>query len=165
MKNKFNWTQQKIKKIISIQAASSNIGKITFLRNNLTTEGEINNNSFTIKSRGHLNLYSDIIDKETQSIAGTIKGSFWTSKSTIDLQGKQYLFKYNSIWCKAWKVFSSKEETLIDYTKLKEGGEIESNTENNMLLLIGLYIANNNYDDDSPYTWILLFILLFWILF
>jgi hypothetical protein len=63
------------------------------------------------------------------------------NKATIDINGQQFDLKYDNIWNTKWSI-SGLNETLISYNNTSCRGHIQSNTDNQLLILSGLFVAN-----------------------
>jgi len=63
------------------------------------------------------------------------------NKASININGQKFDLKYDNIWNTKWSI-SSLNETQIRYNSSTTTGQIESKTDNQLLILSGLYVAN-----------------------
>lgn len=166
MKTKFSWNTKSIQKVISIENGEATLGNLTFYKDNLSAKADLLNCCYDIKTRsGHFSRYIDIYNKDNKQAVATICSSHWTTRATITHQGKGHTFRYNNIFCKEWRLTHADGSTVIDYKRLKQGGEIETSEENNLLLICGLYLGNKNFSDTSYSTLAIAILVMYSIIF
>ena len=91
--------------------------------------------------KGFFKTDVDIIDSVLNKIIGTIKFNGWGNKAEINLNEKKYLLKSIGIWGNKWSLLEN-NEIIIDYKSSTLSGKIESEINDNIILLIGLYTMN-----------------------
>ncbi len=106
-----------------------------------TSRGELNEKKYTFKTTGFFNQHTQIIENNENKIIGEITYNNWMNKATININGKKFELKYNNIWNSKWSI-TSLNETQISYNSSTSTGQIQSNTDNELLILSGLFVAN-----------------------
>jgi hypothetical protein len=72
-----------------------------------------------------------------------VKFNTWGNKAVITLGEKnKYKWKYDNFWGTKWAI-SKDTERLITYNSSTAGGEIESSSDSDALLLSGFFIHNH----------------------
>ena len=107
----------------------------------ITSRGELNEKKYTFKTTGFFNQHTQIIENNENKIIGEITYNNWMNKATININGKKFELKYNNIWNSKWSI-TSLNETQISYNSSTSTGQIQSNTDNELLILSGLFVAN-----------------------
>lgn len=106
-----------------------------------TSKGQLNGKNFTFRTEGLWKQRTHIIDDTTGEKAGEINYSSWMTRATITLNKKVYFWQYENLWNTKWKVFDH-EGTLVKYSGSSSGGQIFSNSNDEPLLLSGLFVTN-----------------------
>jgi hypothetical protein len=117
------------------------IGK---LKNNCfsqSAEGELKGMKYTFKTSGFFKQHTQIMDNQINNIVGEIKYNNWMTKATLSIQNKKTYWKYENMWNTRWSIFSP-EGIKINYSGCSTSGKIESNVEDELLLLSGLFVTN-----------------------
>ena len=103
------------------------------------TSGILNSMKVVFKPRGFLKQYIEIINKDTAEVVGMVTFSSFMSKAKIIINGTSYNWKYTNTWNTKWHLFL--ENVLdIEYKSSNSRGEMRSSSEDNLLLIAGLYI-------------------------
>jgi hypothetical protein len=63
------------------------------------------------------------------------------TRATIKVHGKNVNWQYDNRWQTRWSLRSA-EGTLIEYAGSSTGGQAEANTDDELLLLTGLFVTN-----------------------
>jgi len=103
------------------------------------TNGVLNDTKVVFKSKGILKQYIEIIKAGTDDVIGVITFGSFMSKAKIIINGTSYNWKYTNSWNTKWRV-SIENGVDINYNKKNTKGTIESNIDDSLLMLIGLYI-------------------------
>jgi len=82
-----------------------------------------------------------VLDNTQNKTVGEINYNNWISKATITINDKTINWKYDNLWNTKWSIFSS-EEFNIKYSGSSTGGQIETNIDDAVLLLSGLFVRN-----------------------
>jgi len=141
MQAKFLWKKGIFSSTYNIFFNEQQIGKLKDKLFSQSSVGEINGKEYTFKTKGFFKQHTEIFDIQTNQPIGEISYNNWMNKAIITIQEKTANWKYKNIWNTKWEV-TNKEGLKINYTGSSTKGKIESNTENDLLLLSGLFITN-----------------------
>lgn len=125
----------------SIYEANRQIGE---LKDNLfskTAKGQLNGKSFTFRTSGFFQQRTRIYDDSNNQMVGEINYNNWMTKATLSTYDKVSNWKYNNVWNTKWSL-SGQDGTQVHYAGSSNKGTIESNTDDDLLLLSGLYVTN-----------------------
>lgn len=108
---------------------------------------------------------TNIIDQEDHDFLGQIKHSCWRPKATINLPDRQLHWSYDNIWGTRWSI-SDDTGVRLSYRGWAVKGSINSQAEEDLLVLAGLYISNYYWRQAAIlYSAVFLWpFLLFWLL-
>ncbi len=140
MQLNLKWEKKIISNLYLIYQNDKLIGNINKDIFSLKYNGELNGRSFLFIRKGFLNQQVLIIEQSNQRIVGEISLGSWLTKASILINNNTYNWKCKNFWSAKWSI-SDFKETQIQYSKSLSKGEIYSNTNNELLLLSGLYIA------------------------
>lgn len=140
MKTNLNWKKGFFKSTYEIFNFSMTVGKLKQKTWSLSADGELNGKMFFFKSKGFFKHKTEIIDTAKNTIIGEVSYSSWKHKATIEYSGKTMEFKFINFWNTKWNLYDS-NGTIISYSGNSFKGTIESEGQNEMFVLAGLYIA------------------------
>lgn len=103
--------------------------------------GVLNNKEYLFETKGFLNQKTHIIDTAENKTVGEITYNGWRTKATITINDKTINWKYDNGWNTKWSI-SDSEGINIKYAGSSTSGQIETNTNDALLLLSGLFITN-----------------------
>jgi len=103
--------------------------------------GILNDKKYIFKSKGFFSQHTEIVDAKDHAVIGEITYSGWRSKATLKTPGKNAYWKYDNVWHSRWSI-SSFSGSQIKYAGSATSGKIESNTDDPLLLLSGLFVTN-----------------------
>jgi len=103
--------------------------------------GSWDDTDLKFKKKGFFSSESDIIDLKKEKVIGTIRFNGWGNKAKISLDQKKYSWKYDNFWGTKWSI-SENEDVLFRYESSFSNGEIESVSDDKVLLLSGIYVHN-----------------------
>jgi len=103
--------------------------------------GEINGKRYTFRTKGFFKQHTEIIDHSDHSVVGEIAYNSWMTKAQVTLNGRKYTWKYQNVWNTRWSI-SGNGKGHITYKGTSTGGQIEAATDDDLLLLTGLYVTN-----------------------
>ncbi len=141
MKSILRWEKGIFSKIYRIFDNAIEIG---FIQDNIfskSTKAKLNNKEFTFIPYGFIDKNTDIIDNQTNLVIGKIKYNNWMNKAEITVNGKTYHWKYSNLWNSKWQI-TDLRGTEINFHGGSFSGRVESNISDELLILIGLFIAN-----------------------
>ena len=137
-----NWEKGLFKSIYEIYSDSTLVGYMNEKSWTQSSHGELYGEKYLFRIRGFLNQETNVFKNDNHTPIGKITYNSWMTKAKIEYSGKVYCWKFDNLWSTRWRLYS--EEGLeIKYTCSSTRGRIEADSENNFLLLAGLYI--NNY--------------------
>jgi len=106
-----------------------------------TADGELNGFKYIFKTKGFFNQTTEIFDAIDGKLLGAITYNGWMTKATMLISNKTINWKYDNLWCTKWSVFDS-EGVMIKYSGSSSKGQIDSNSDDALLLLSGLFVTN-----------------------
>ena len=141
MQNKFSWKKGLFSSLYKIYSNGQQIGILKDKMFSQTSNGEINGEKYTFKTKGIFKQHTEIIDNQEEKVIGQISYNNWMTKATISIFDKTFIWKYENIWNTKWSVIDS-EGISINYSGDSTSGKIESTLEDDLLLLTGLFVTN-----------------------
>ncbi len=115
------------------------VGEMNFKLFSSTEDGLLNSERYLFKRKGVFNNKVEIIESESQEVVGEIIYHSLKSEAEVELGEKRYLWKFDNLWSSKWSL-NDGEEALINYRSKFMKGQLNSSTENNILILSGLHI-------------------------
>ena len=106
-----------------------------------TAVAELNGKGYLFRTKGFLKQHTEIIDSSTKQVIGDISYNNWKNKATISGRNKTVSWNYTNFWNTKWSL-ADKDGTKINYAGSSTKGQIESNTDDALLILSGLYVTN-----------------------
>lgn len=98
--------------------------------------------NYVFKDDGLYGTSTQISDGNNELI-GSISYSDWKSKAIITLNsGEKYAFEFTNTWHSQWTItnFSDKQ---ITYDSSTSSGNVRSNTDDELMLLLGFYVREH----------------------
>lgn len=141
MKNYFQWKKSLLSSTYSIYSNEQIIGRLESKTFSQSAIGELNGKEYTFKTKGLLNQNTEIIDTKENKVIGEITYNTWMTKATISVSNQSVNWKYDNMWNSKWSLFDQ-EGTEIKYAGSSTKGTIESNSDDALLLLCGLFVTN-----------------------
>jgi hypothetical protein len=151
MKN-LKWKKGVFSGKYSIYGNSSQIGELKDNMFSKKARGQLNSKSFTFRTTGFFQQRTQIYDDSNNEMVGEISYNNWMTKATLTTYDKVTNWKYNNAWNTKWSL-SGQDGTKVRYAGASNKGTIESNTDDELLLLSGLYVTN--------YYWQMTLVILF----
>ncbi len=87
------------------------------------------------------NQQTEIHDAINNKVIGNITYNGWMTKATLSILDKKINWKYDNLWNTKWSIFDS-NGIDIKYSGSSLKGQIKSNTDDDLLLLSGLFVIN-----------------------
>lgn len=103
--------------------------------------GELNDKKVQFQKKGFFSQEFYITDPLNNSFLGNIVFNTWKTKATITLQEKVYSFQFENFFHSKWSI-TNENGNLIKYDAHIKNGNITIYTENEILILTGLYIRD-----------------------
>jgi hypothetical protein len=117
---------------------------IGHLQNNSFSQvstGQLRGKSYTFRTLGFLNKTTEILDNQNNKVIGKITYSNWMTKANITILSQTLNWKYENLWNTKWCIMDT-GGTRINYSGTSTGGKVNSNTDNDIYLLSGLFVTN-----------------------
>lgn len=127
--------------LYSIYSNGQQIGKLKDKTFSQISNGELNGKEYTFKTKGFFKQHTEIIDNSENKVLGEIIYNNWMTKANILIENKTINWKYDNLWNTKWSIFNSKR-IKIQYSGLSTSGQIDSNINDELLLLSGLFVTN-----------------------
>jgi len=141
VQNNFNWKKGIFSDTYRVYSNNQHIGELKNRTFSQSSPGKINGNSYTFRTKGFFKQHTEIIDNSDNSVIGEIAYSNWMTKAFISINEREHIWKYDNIWNTKWSIRDSDNE-IINYKGSSSSGQIESDANNDLLLLTGLYVTN-----------------------
>jgi hypothetical protein len=141
MHSKIHWKKRPFTNSYSIYSNNHLVGKLNERTFSQTANGEIEDLKYLFKTSGFIKQHTKIIDRSQNKIIGEISFGPWMTKATLSVNSKNYYWRYDNFFNTKWRIFNA-EGAEIKYTGSSTGGQIDSNTDDPILLLSGLFVKN-----------------------
>lgn len=141
MQIRLYWKKKFFSNIYNIFSNEQQVGKLRDKAFSVTSNGDLFGKEFTFKTKGIFKQHTEIIDNSENKVIGNISYNSWMTKATISINQKNTYWKYDNVWNTKWRIFNT-EGIEIKYEGSYSRGQIETNTEDPLLILTGLYVTN-----------------------
>lgn len=141
METKLKWKKNFFSNLYGIYSNGQQIGQLKDKPFSQTANGEFNGKEYIFKTRGFLKQHTEIIDSSENKVIGQITYNNWMTKAIISIDNKTINWKYDNLWNSKWSIFNS-EGINIKYSGSSSSGQIDSNIDDALLLLTGLFVTN-----------------------
>ena len=141
MDTKMKWKKNIFSNLYNITLNGEQIGKLRDKSFSQSANGEINGKEYTFKTKGIFKQRTEIIDNLENKVIGEINYNNWMTKATISIGNKMIKWKYDNLWNTKWSLFNE-GGINIKYSGSSTKGQIDSNTDDPLLILSGLFVTN-----------------------
>lgn len=141
MQTNLTWKKGLLSSLYQIYENGIRIGYLKDKTISQSSIGLIDDKEYLFHTRGFLNQHTLIFDNYENKLIGEIRYNNWMNKATITINDKTVYWKYDNLFNTKWSLFDS-EEVNIRYSGSSLSGHINSNTNNSLLLLCGLFVTN-----------------------
>jgi hypothetical protein len=142
MKINYNWKSNLVSNTYNLFRDGREIGQLRINTCSRIAKSIVNGKDYNFKTKGTLHQYTEIIDCIDNKLTGVIQYNSWASKAEISVNNTVLNWKFNNTWNSEWSLFNA--DNIINYTlDASTKGQIESNTEDTLLLICGLFIKNH----------------------
>jgi len=141
MHTNLTWKKGFFSNLYKIYSNGKQIGNLKDKSFSQSRIGVLDNKEYLFQAKGFFKQKTKIIDTTENKTVGEINYNNWISKATITINDKTINWKYDNLWNTKWSIFSS-EEFNIKYSGSSTGGQIETNIDDAVLLLSGLFVRN-----------------------
>ncbi|WP_282016584.1 hypothetical protein [Marinifilum flexuosum] len=135
-----NWKKGLFSSTYKIYSGSKQIGSISNRSFSQTSEAEMNGKKYTFQTKGFFKQSTEVYN-ELGKLVGEIQYNSWMTKAQISLDSKYYYWKYNNMWNTKWAMLSD-DNTQINACTNSFSGDIETNTDDELAILSGLFVTN-----------------------
>ncbi|MHB9142617.1 MAG: hypothetical protein ACYC25_12150 [Paludibacter sp.] len=140
MSTNLKWKRSLFSKTCNIYLNGRLTGKLVDKGFSKSAEGELNGVKYSFKTQGIFRQNTEITDVKRNMVIGEITYSNWMRKATLTGPDKNVIWKYDNTWNTRWSV-SNSSGIEIKYRGSTTQGEIDSNTDDPLLLLSGLFVT------------------------
>ena len=141
MQTSLRWKKGLFSSTYSIYSNDQLIGKLKDKTFSQSADGELNGKKYTFKTKGFFKQRTKILDNIDNKVIGEITYNNWMTKATLLINNKRTNWKYDNLWNTKWSICDS-EGIEIKYAGSSTRGQIDSNTDDDLLLLSGLFVIN-----------------------
>ena len=144
MQTKLTWEKGLFSDSFCIFDSDKQIG---FMKKSLFSQksiAEINGEKYEFRENGLFKQETDIIDVSKNQVIGKIKYNTWGHKAFLDVHSENFTWEYKNIWNTEWVIYDS-QGLNISYKSSLTSGQIETNANDAIKLLSGLYVYNYYY--------------------
>jgi hypothetical protein len=103
--------------------------------------GELNGKKVLFEIKGFFDKDFLISNLDDESLIGKIIFNTWRTKATITIHEKDYFWQYDNFFHSKWSI-SNDNGNLIKYESHFKNGDINSYTDDSLLILTGLFIRD-----------------------
>lgn len=139
MNSRIYWKRRLLSDSTKLYVDSKLVGELRTNYFKRYTYGEINGHKFQFKTKGLFKQHTEVVDCKTNNVIGKIKYNGWFSKATIHAKDNLIIWEYINFWRTKWLIYDSNGNKIKFYGNLWNG-QIISNINNPLLLLLGLYV-------------------------
>ncbi|MBN1143833.1 MAG: hypothetical protein JXA72_05395 [Bacteroidales bacterium] len=142
MTTTFNWKSNPLSDTYNLFRNEREIGHLKINPFSGNARVIINTNEYHFKTTGIWKQNSRIIDPSDKKLIGTIQYDIWKSEATVSVDQKVLCWKPQSTRNSIWSLLD--DERMISYKQHSSTkGQIESNTEDELLVFCGLFIKSH----------------------
>ncbi|NOU60167.1 hypothetical protein [Marinifilum caeruleilacunae] len=123
-----------------IYSGNEQIGSLCNRSFSKNSEAEMNGKKYTFRTKGFFKQSTEVYT-ESGELVGEIQYNSWMTKAQISLNSKYYYWKYNTMWNTKW-IMEGEDQTQIKSCTNSFSGDIDTNTDNELAILSGLYVTN-----------------------
>ena len=140
MNVRYNWKKGFLKNKMEIFSNGNQIGNFVDKTFSQSASGELSDKKYLFQTIGLFNQKTIVVDGSKNLNLGEITYNTIKTTAKIDFNGKVFFWKNENWRHSKWKFYNT--DTSIAYRGSSFIGELESDTEDPLLILTGLYIAN-----------------------
>jgi hypothetical protein len=141
METQYTWRTKFLRSAFTISKYGESAGELSSSGWKRKWEGVLNGTRVNFEVKGFFDKDFLILNPDDGTQIGSIVFNTWRTKATITLNGKDYNWDYDNWWHTKW-VISNQNGNLIKFASGFKNGDIISYSEDNILLLTGLFIRD-----------------------
>jgi hypothetical protein len=139
METQFTWKKKFFSNIYDISQYENVAGELRSIGWKRKSIGELNGKKILFKIKGFFDKDFLISNPDDNSLIGKIVFNTWKTKATIIILDKVYNWQYDNFFHTIWSI-SNENGNLVKYESHFKSGDINSYTNDEILILTGLYI-------------------------
>lgn len=141
MQTNLTWKKGVFSNLYKIYSNGKQIGNLKDKSFSQSSIGVLDNKEYLFQTKGFFKQKTKIIDTTENKTVGEINYNNWMTKVTITINDKTINWKYDNLWNTKWSI-SNSEGINIKYSGSSTGGQIETNIDDAVLLLSGLFVTS-----------------------
>jgi len=138
---KLNWKKGIFDSTYSIHAQNGQVGWLQNKTFSQESIGKLNGKRYAFRTTGTFHQKTYIYDLSDNKKIGEIDYSEWRTKAEIKFNDYSMHWNYENLWNTRWRIKGA-EGGNIEYVSSTTAGVINSNTDNELEILTGLYVTN-----------------------
>ena len=135
----YTWEKDFFSTTTKLFNAEEQIGTLIEKTFSTTDELVTNGQTYKLHTKGFLIPKTDILDASNQ-LVGQIRYNGWRSKANVEWQNQIYVWQLDNFWSTRWSLHQE-EDQHIYFNGTSGKGNIQSTTDDAILMLCGLFIA------------------------
>jgi hypothetical protein len=141
MKTILNWKNELFTGTCRIYSEDILIGYLIDKSWSQYAEGELNGEKYLFKTKGFFNRETQIYKVENDMPIGKITFNTWMRKAKVEYSGEVYSWSFINVFSTKW-ILQNDDGFLVCYNSSFSRGTIESDIQNSLLVLTGVFIRN-----------------------
>jgi|WetSurMetagenome_2_1015567.scaffolds.fasta_scaffold00001_514 hypothetical protein len=141
METHFTWKVKFLSNKYEIYQYENRTGEIINKAFSRSASGNLNGKKLLFNIKGFFRQETRILDAETESVIADVVISSWKSRATITYNNKEFTWQHDNFWNTKWSI-SDVTGTIVKYHSSGTGGEILAYTNDEVLILAGLFVKN-----------------------
>jgi hypothetical protein len=139
METQFTWKKKFFSNIYEISRYENTAGELRSTGWKRKSTGELNGKKVLFEIKGFFDKDFLISNPADNSLIGKIVFNTWRTKATITMLEKVYTWQYDNFFHSKWSI-SNENGNLVKYESHFKNGDINSYSNDEILILTGLYI-------------------------
>jgi hypothetical protein len=141
METQYTWASRFFRRTLDIMKYEEPAGELKSMTWKRRSEGQLNGRKVNFEIRGFFGKDFLILNPDDNNQIGSISFNTWRTKATITLKDRNYNWEYENFWHSKWHI-TNENGNLVQYASGFKRGEILSYTDDDVLILTGLYIRD-----------------------
>ena len=135
------WKKNFFSTLFTIHSNDQQVGKLNNELFSQNAVAELHGMKCHFRTKGFFGQQTEIIDPLDNKTIGTIAFNDWMTSATISIGTEKLQWKYDNLWNTRWRV-SDAGGIDVTYSGYSTSGQIDSNTQEPLIILCGLYVTN-----------------------
>ncbi len=141
MEKKFNWKGGLFKSSFRLYSGDTQVGKLTENPWSGSAAGEMNGKQVSFRLKGFFRQKTLIMELPNNELIGEVDFNALMTKATIRIHDRAFKWKYDNWLNTRWSI-SDTEGPVIQYSGLSHKGKISAKSDEDALILTGLFVIN-----------------------